>query len=90
MTVSTPNRQPGERLLKLATLLFDEPTRSTFVLPALADFQHELQDAGASPINRLTAHLRGYAAFARLLLAAPFIVPSAPMGSPISTFVTGK
>ena len=90
MTASTPNRQPGERLLKLATRLFDEPTRSTFVLPALADFQHELQDAGASPINRLTAHLRGYAAFARLLLAAPFIVPSAPMGSPITTFVTGK
>ncbi len=90
MTASTPNRQPGERLLKLATLLFDEPTRSTFVLPALADFQHELQDAGARPINRLAAHVRGYAAFARLLLAAPFIVPSAPMGSPITTFVTGK
>jgi hypothetical protein len=90
MTASTPNRQPGERLLKLATRLFDEPTRSTFVLPALADFQHELHDAGASPINRLTAHIRGYAAFARLLLAAPFIVPSAPMGSPITTFVTGK
>ena len=90
MTASTPNRQPGERLVKLATLLFDEPTRSTFVLPALADFQHELQDAGASPIKRLTVHVRGYAAFARLLLAAPFIVPSAPMGSPITTFVTGR
>jgi hypothetical protein len=90
MTASTPNRQPGERLVKLATLLFDEPTRSTFVLPALADFQHELQDAGASPLNRLTAHVRGYAAFARLLLAAPFIVPAAPMGSPITSFVTGR
>jgi hypothetical protein len=90
MTASTPNSQPGERLVKLATRLFDEPTRSTFVLPALADFQHELQDAGASPLKRLTAHVRGYAAFARLLLAAPFIVPSAPMGSPITTFVTGK
>ena len=50
--------------------VFDEPTRSTFVLPALADFQHELQDAGARPISRLIAHVRGYAAFARLLLAA--------------------
>ena len=90
MTASTPNRQPGERLVKLATLLFDEPTRSTFVLPALADFQHDLQDAGARPLARLTAHVRGYAAFARLVVAAPFIVPSAPMGSPITTFVTGK
>jgi hypothetical protein len=91
MTALTPNRrQPGERLVKLATLLFDEPTRSTFVIPALADYQRELGDAGASAINQLIAHMRGYAAFARLLLAAPFIVPSSPMGSPITTFVTGK
>jgi hypothetical protein len=90
MTASMPNPRPGDRLVKLATLLFDEPTRSTFVLPALADFQHELHDAGASPVNRLIAHVRGYAAFARLLLAAPFIVPAAPMGSPITSFVTGQ
>jgi hypothetical protein len=90
MTAFTSNRQPGERLVRLATLLFDEPTRSTFVLPALADFQHELQDAAGNPARRFIAHVRGYAAFARLLLAAPFIVPAAPMGSPITTFVTGK
>jgi hypothetical protein len=91
MTALTPNRpQPGERLVKLATLLFDEPTRSTFVIPALADYQQELAEAGGSILNRLTAHVRGYAALARLLLAAPFIVPSAPMGSPVTTFVTGK
>ena len=42
------------------------------------------------PIKQLTAHVRGYAAFARLVLAAPFIVPSAPMGSPVTTFVMGK
>lgn len=91
MTAVTPNRpQPGERLVKLATLLFDEPTRSTFVIPALADYQRELEDAGESSINRFVAHLRGYAAFARLVVAAPFIVPSAPMGSPVTTFVTGK
>ncbi len=71
-------------------MLFDEPTRSTFVIPALADYQQELGEAGASAIKRLTAHVRGYAAFARLVLAAPFIVPSAPMGSPVTTFVTGK
>ena len=38
--------------MKLATLLFDEPTRSTFVIPALADYQQELSEAGASTINR--------------------------------------
>jgi len=79
MTAGTPNRpQPGERLVKLATLLFDEPTRSTFVIPALADYQQELAEAGASTINRSLAHVRGYAAFVRLVVAAPFIVPSAP------------
>jgi hypothetical protein len=83
-------RQAGERLVKLATLLFDEPTRSTFVIPALADYQQELSEAGASTFKQVTAHVRGYAAFARLVLAAPFIVPSAPMGSPLTTFVTGK
>jgi hypothetical protein len=88
--MTAPSRQPGERLVKLATLLFDEPTRSTFVIPALADYQQELAEAGESAFKQLTAHLRGYAAFARLVLAAPFIVPSAPMGSPITTFVTGK
>jgi hypothetical protein len=91
MTAVTPNRrQPGERLVKLATLLFDEPTRSTFVIPALADYQQELGEAGTGALKRLTAHVRGYAAFARLVLAAPFIVPAAPMGSPVTTFVTGK
>ena len=91
MTAVTPHRrQPGERLVKLATLLFDEPTRSTFVIPALADYQQELEAAGASVISRSIAHARGYAAFARLLVAAPFIVPSAPLGGPVTTFVTGR
>jgi hypothetical protein len=91
MTAVTPHRrQPGERLVKLATLLFDEPTRSTFVIPALADYQQELEEAGASVISRSIAHARGYAAFARLLVAAPFIVPSAPLGGPVTTFVTGR
>jgi hypothetical protein len=90
MTVSTRKQQPGEMLVRLARLLFDEPTRTTFVVPALADYQQELRDAGGRPAKRLSAHVRGYAAFARLLLAAPFIVPSAPMGGPVTTFVTGK
>ena len=91
MTAVTPNRrQPGERLVKLATRLFDEPTRSTFVIPALADYQQELGEAGASTTKQLMAHVRGYAAFARLVVAAPFIVPSAPMGSPVTSFVSGK
>jgi len=91
MTAATPNpRQPGARLVKLATRLFDEPTRSTFVIPALADYQLELGEAGASTTKQFMAHVRGYAAFARLVVAAPFIVPSAPMGSPVTSFVSGK
>jgi hypothetical protein len=90
MTAFTSNRQPGERLVKLAVFLFDEPTRSTFVIPALADYQQELEEAGNNTISRWIAHVRGYAAFARLLVAAPFIVPSAPMGGPVTTFVTGR
>jgi hypothetical protein len=91
MTAHAPHhRPPGDRLIKLATLIFDEPTRSTFVIPALADFQQELREAGDHPRRRLTAHLRGWAAFARLVLAAPFIGPSSPMGSPVATFVTAS
>ncbi len=90
MTAFTSNRQPGERLVKLAAFLFDEPTRSTFVIPALADYQQELEEARNNTIRRSIAHVRGYAAFARLLVAAPFIVPSAPIGGPVTTFVTGR
>jgi hypothetical protein len=91
MTAFTPNRrQPGERLVKLATFLFDEPTRSTFVIPALADYQQELEEGSGNALKQMTAHVRGYAAFTRLVLTAPFIVPSAPMGSPVTSFVTGK
>jgi hypothetical protein len=86
----TALNRPGERLVKLATRLFDEPTRSTFVLPALADYQQELGEAGESAFKRWHARVRGCAAFARLVLAAPFIVPSAPMGGPVTTFVSGK
>ena len=90
MSAFPPDRQPGDVLVRLAARLFDEPTRSTFVIPALADYQQELRDAGAHPIRRLSPHVRGYAAFARLLLAAPFIVPSAPIGGPITTFISGR
>lgn len=91
MTADAPNpRQPGERLVRLAARLFDEPTRSMYVLPALADVQQELREAGDSRLRQMTAQARGYAALARLVLAAPFIVPSAPLGGPVTTFVVGR
>lgn len=91
MTANAPNpRQPGERLVRLAARLFDEPTRSTYVLPALADVQHELREAGDSRLRQMAAHARGYAALARLVLASPFIVPSAPLGGPVTSFVIGR
>jgi len=91
MTGSTPpHRLPGERLLKLARLIFEEPALSTVVSPALADFQQEVREADANPLKQLTARIRGYAAFSRLVLSAPFITPSSPLGSPLTSLVLGK
>jgi hypothetical protein len=90
MTGSADTPRQPDVLLRLAQRLFDEPTRSAFVLPALADVAQELQEAGESRIKRLVAHARGWAALLRLLLAAPFIVPSSPLGGPVTTFVSGK
>lgn len=91
MTGSTPKRRlPGEGLLKLARLIFDEPALSTIVSPALADLQQEVREAGANPLKQLTARVRGYAAFSRLVLSAPFVTPSSPLGSPLTSLVLGK
>jgi hypothetical protein len=90
MTRSTPkHRLPGDRLLALARLIFDEPALSTVVSPALADLQQEMREAGASRVKRLTARVRGYVAFSRLVLSAPFITPSSPLGSPLTSLVLG-
>ena len=76
--------------MKLARLLFDEPALSTIVSPALADLQHETRDAGSNRIKQLAARARGYLAFSRLVLSAPLIASSSPIGGPLTTMVLGK
>jgi hypothetical protein len=64
-------RVPGTTLLKIARVLFSEHLLSTVVLPTIADLQREVVDAGPG-VKRLRARWRGYCAFWRLTLVAPF------------------
>jgi hypothetical protein len=66
---------PGRMLLKLSQVLFDEHARTTIVIPLLADLQQEVQDAGDSRLQKLTARLCGYLAFWRVVMAIPFTGP---------------
>ncbi len=63
---------PGTLLLAVARLLLDADTVARFVEPTIADLQREVAHAGASRARRVISLCRGYAAFARLLLWAPF------------------
>lgn len=75
MTHSTKDsrRLPGDLLLAIARLIFDEPTLSSIVCPAIADVQQELRDAGANRSGRMRARVRGYWAFCVLVAVAPFV-----------------
>jgi hypothetical protein len=73
---------PGTLLLKIARLIFDEPTLSAVVIPAVADFQQELHDAGADRAKRLAARWRGYWAFSKVILV---LCASTPAGSDAAT-----
>jgi hypothetical protein len=89
MTGSAPqHRLPGDRLLTLARLVFDEPALSTIIRPALADLQREVQDAPGSA-GRLSARVRGYIAFWKLVAAAPFMFPVSPTARPLATLLLG-
>lgn len=78
MTTKDADRgAPGALMLAFARAIVDEPTFSTVVMPAVADFQRELHDAGGRT-GRLVARARGYAAFSRLLIVL-LVVP--PVGS---------
>jgi hypothetical protein len=71
MTGSTNHdRQPGEFLLKLSRLIFDEQTLALVVQPTIADLQREIERAGGKPAERLRARWRGYFAFWRVVLVA--------------------
>jgi len=81
MTGSTNRRRvPGTTLLKIAALLFNEHLVSAVIEPTIADLQREIADAGPSRMKRLRARCRGYCAFCRLTLIAPFASPAAPAG----------
>jgi len=73
-------RTPGTTLLKIARLLFNEQLLSAVVEPTIADLQREIADAGPSRVKRLRAQWRGYCAFWRLILVAPFASAAAPAG----------
>jgi hypothetical protein len=79
MTGSTSSpRVPGTTLLKIARLLFNEQLLSAVVQPTIADLQREIADAGPDGLERLRAQWRGYFAFWRLTLVAPFASWASP------------
>ena len=64
--------RPGTRLLKIASLLFNERFIAIVVRPTIADLQSEVAAAGPDHVKRLRARWRGYSAFWTLILVAPF------------------
>jgi hypothetical protein len=70
--MTSPNpRLPGRLLLRIARVLFDEPTNSSLVIPAIADLQHEMRHAG-SRRQRWIVRCRGYVAIVALFVLIPF------------------
>jgi len=79
MTESTDRpRAPGTTLLKIARLLFNEHLLSAVVQPTISDLQREVADAGPSRVKLLRAQRRGYCAFWKLALVAPFASCASP------------
>jgi len=80
---------PGRVLLKLAKAIFNQQALETVVIPVLADLQREVQEAGDNRTMGLSARLRGYFAFWRVVMAVPFMIPTSPHGS-IRSILLGK
>ena len=72
MTRANRSRVPGRTLLKIAQLLFSERLVSAVIQPTISDLQCEVAKAGPRRISRLRAQCRGYCAFWKLTLVAPF------------------
>jgi len=73
MTRSTPTRgTPGTWLLKVARLVFNDAVSASIVVPTIADLQADIKAAGEDRAQLLRARIRGYAAFWKLILLAPF------------------
>ncbi|HEX5108137.1 MAG TPA: hypothetical protein VFV95_06815 [Vicinamibacterales bacterium] len=67
-------REVGGLLLRVAALIFDECALSTIVRPAIADMQHEINQADTRG-KRLVAYVRGLWALAKLAVVVPFEGP---------------
>ena len=80
MTRAPRSRAAGTTLLKIARCLFTEQLLSAVVLPTISDLQREVAEARSGRASRLRAHCRGYGAFWKVMLIAPF----APGLSPAS------
>lgn len=72
MTKANRSHLPGVVLLKIAQLLFSERMLSEVVRPTIADLQHEVAEARSGRVNCLRALCRGYCAFWKLTVVAPF------------------
>jgi hypothetical protein len=64
----------GTLFLRMTRLLFAEHTVATVFLPAVADFQNELQEASSGRVADLVARCRWYWALTTLLVVTPFSV----------------
>ena len=80
MTRANRSRVPGTTLLKIAHLLFSERLLSAVVRPTISDLQREVGEAGPGRVSRLRAHCRGYCAFWKVMLLAPFAPGLARVG----------
>jgi hypothetical protein len=87
---SSERRLPGSVLLRLARWIFDETAYSVVVCPAIADLQQEVRDAGANRSRRIRAWWRGYVAFWRLVVVAPFALPSLTLDTGRPTLSFGR
>jgi len=86
MSTKVGSQLPGRFLLRVAQFIFEEPALSTIIVPAIADFQREVQDSGAA--TRRAVRVRGYVALCQVMLLALF-VPSAGAGAPLTHVLLG-
>jgi hypothetical protein len=78
MTGRSRTRVPGAILSKIARVLFNDYVLAAAALPAIADLQREVAEAGEDRRRRLVALWRGYVAFWKLALVAPVMLAAPP------------
>jgi hypothetical protein len=78
MSGRTGTRLPGAILVRIARALFNDYVLASAALPAIADLQREVAEAGGDHRRRLHARWRGYLAFWTLVLVAPLMLTAPP------------